>query len=158
MKSLKNLIKWYFSKASVPYWGILAFDCSFVALAAYFTLLLSRGSEEMAHPYVPIFWTIGAFLVCFAISFRIFHTYEGIIRYSSFADFIRVCQSVLVAVVIIYLCQLIFTPLGVLIPFSIIELLILGGMVIACMWLMRCLVKIVFENMLYPDFSSRDFD
>ncbi len=157
MKSLKNLIKWYFSKASVPYWGILAFDCSFVALAAYFTLLLSRGSEEMAHPYVPIFWTIGAFLVCFAISFRIFHTYEGIIRYSSFADFIRVCQSVLVAVIIIYLCQLIFTPLGLLIPFSIIELLILGGMVIACMWLMRCLVKIVFENMLYPDLRSRAF-
>lgn len=157
MKSLRNLINWYFSRKSVPYWSILLIDCSFVVLAGFLSFLISRGSEEMLRLFVPLVWTLGLFLICFLITFRVFHTYDGVIRFSSLSDLIKVSQAVLLALVIILIVQFFTSGLGWEASFSLGELALFGFIVVMCMWMMRSLAKVVYENMLHPDVRGRAF-
>lgn len=157
MKSLRNLINWYFSKKSVPYWSILLIDCSFVVLAGFLSFLISRGSEEMLRLFVPLVWTLGLFLLCFLVTFRVFHTYDGVIRFSSLSDLIKVSQAVLLALVIILIVQFLTSGYDWEVAFTWGELALFGFIVVMCMWMMRSLAKVVYENMLHPDVRGRAF-
>ena len=158
MRSFKNLIKWYFSRAAVPYWSIFLLDCSFVVLAVYFTYLMESENTQIAgSSFTALCYSLILFLITFATSFRIFHTYDGIIRYSSFTDFIQVCQADIIALIAVFLLQLLLSPVVPLVSFAITQYAIIGLLVIGGMWAMRFLVKTVFENMLLPDQRGRAF-
>ncbi len=157
MKSLKNLIRWYFSKSALPYWSIVLLDCSFVVMAALLAFFVNRGSEELLELFVPLVWTLGVFLVCFLVTFKFFHTYDGVIRYSSLSDIIRVSQAVVTAILIIFLVQLFVGPREWWVRFELVEIIAVGVVVIVCMWLIRLIAKNVYEKFLHPDIRSRAF-
>ena len=101
MKFFCKLSNWYFSSKSLPYWGVLFLDCLIVFFAGYVGGYLEHGGLGFAQH----FWGITAGnLLCmllFAVAFRLFHTYSGILRYSSLVDlervgiasFVGVCMS-----------------------------------------------------------------
>ncbi|MBD5583591.1 MAG: polysaccharide biosynthesis protein, partial [Clostridia bacterium] len=74
MKSFKDLLKWYFSRRALPYWSILLLDSAFVLFSGLLAYTVHHGAEQTSEVFVPLVWTLGVFLVCFVISFRIFHT------------------------------------------------------------------------------------
>lgn len=96
MNFLQKLTNWYFSKRALPYWGVLTLDCLIVLISAYIGNYLELGSTE----FTQYFWQITTGnLICvllFIIGFRLFHTYTGIIRYSSLIDLQRVGMASLV--------------------------------------------------------------
>ena len=44
MNIFRNIAWWYFSRRTLPYWVILAFDCLIVLFAGSLALVLTRGT------------------------------------------------------------------------------------------------------------------
>ncbi|EID33157.1 polysaccharide biosynthesis protein [Prevotella sp. oral taxon 306 str. F0472] len=100
MKVIEKLWNWYLSANALPYWVILAIDifiCYFSGLFVFW--LYSHGA--LAWSYIALFSkTILIYMIFNLIGFRIFHTYSGIIRYSSFVDLQRVGLAMLSSLIV----------------------------------------------------------
>ena len=100
MKVIEKLWNWYLSANALPYWVILAVDifiCYFSGLFVFW--LYSHGA--LAWSYIALFSkTILIYMIFNLIGFRIFHTYSGIIRYSSFVDLQRVGLAMLSSLIV----------------------------------------------------------
>ena len=157
MKSIKSLAKWYFSKAALPYWGILLLDCILVMLAGFLIFVAMHGLEKTTEVFSSLVWTMFGFLLCYVISFRVFHTYDGVIRYSSFRDLLRVSEAVLVAIVLIYVFLLVMGLFGFPLIFGLLEVMLMALVAVACMWTARVWVKTLYEKFSHPDNRTRTF-
>ena len=106
MNLFRKVVDWYFSNKALPYWCILLLDCVIVAFSTYVGHYIELGGDIFAGH----FWSItrGTLLglVLFVISFRVFHTYSGIVRYSSFIDLQRVATASFIATVAFWLLGL----------------------------------------------------
>lgn len=87
---IKRIVNWYFSKRALPFWGLFFLDCVLVLGADVLVYALNNGFGTTARGIAPLLGTFGFYLVFYIIGFRLFHTYSGIIRYSSFVDLQRV--------------------------------------------------------------------
>ena len=147
MKFFDKLVNWYFSKRSLPYWCIFLFDCLLVFLS--FLLVYQQvysGAETLG-----VLWQLcsmcAIYAAFFAVGFKMFHTYDGILRYSSFVDLQRVGYASLVGCVLSY-----FGHFG-LMQFEYFQRVYIGGREIALasiisvllLWAVRVLVKTVYD-------------
>lgn len=133
MKSIKGLVKWYLSKAALPYWGILLLDCIFVVIAGFLIYVATHGLQMTLDAFSPLVWTICAFTICYIVSFRIFHTYDGVIRYSSFYDLLKVSEAALVAVALVFVLMLVVHLAGLPELFDVKDVLLMAVVVVLCM-------------------------
>lgn len=106
MNFLHKLTDWYFSKGSLPYWGVLTLDSLIVLFSGYIGNYLELGGIDFAQHFWQITWGNLICVVLFFIGFRLFHTYTGIIRYSSLIDLQRVGMASLVGTLLSYLIGL----------------------------------------------------
>ena len=100
MNPLKRLLCWYFSKNSLPYWCLLLNDCLLVFLS---TILAYWAFEKMAMLFehrVEVVNTALLYVAVNLIGARIFRTYSGVVRYSSFVDLLRVGYASLLSIVL----------------------------------------------------------
>ena len=102
MKPFADPIKWYFSKSSLPYWCVLVLDSLIVFVSGFIShWLFYRGYETLMHSYklasVMLIYTVLSW-----IGMRMFHTYAGILRYSSFVDLVRIVKANVVSLLIAY--------------------------------------------------------
>ena len=99
MNAFHKLCNWYFSKKALPYWCILLIDCASVYLSGLIVFYIQHGGLTLAQRFWPL--TLGLLLCLgvYMVSFILFHTFKGVIRYSSFVDLHRVVYSTLAATV-----------------------------------------------------------
>ena len=99
MNTFHKLCNWYFSKKALPYWCILLVDCASVYLSGLIVFYIQHGGLTLAQRFWPL--TLGLLLCLgvYMVSFILFHTFKGVIRYSSFVDLHRVVYSTLAATV-----------------------------------------------------------
>ena len=90
MSLLQKISNWYFTKKALPYWCILVIDCAVVVFSGYLGYYLTLGGDSFASNFWPMTSGLLVGLVPFIIAFRVFHTYSGIVRYSSFVDLQKV--------------------------------------------------------------------
>lgn len=145
---IKDITDWYFSRRALPYWCILVIDCFFVILNGYIGLFLTR---QFVFSYNDLFWenTWGLLIntLIFAVSFKLFHTYHGVVRYSTFHDLASITSSTLSASIVAYGLSKLLRYLGVTavqLPNFYGEFIMFVG-VTMCMFLVRVLVKFLFE-------------
>ena len=86
MHFTNRLINWYFSKNSLPYWCIFTMDCLIVFLSYMFVYTKMNSGVEALNVLWQLVTFNSIFVLFHAIGFKIFHTYDGILRYSSFVD------------------------------------------------------------------------
>ena len=145
---LSSLTSWYFSKRVLPYWGVLILD-SLIVLLSY---LLGCYIELGGFTFVTTLPTIilGALVVLFffILSFRMFRTYSGIIRYSSFVDLYHVVLATIIGSSLSAIASWLL-PSSVLYMPSALGLSVLFFSTTLFMWLERLFVK-----RLYDSFSS----
>ncbi len=151
MKSLRKLAGWYFSREALPYWSILILDLLFVTLAGFLAYSVNHGPAEVSRVFMPLVGTLGVFLICFIIGFRLFHTYVGVIRYSSFADLFRVTLAVVLAVILVFIMQLLVAPTGFLLTFSVADIVLFGLFAITFLWTIRIWVKTLYEYIIHSN-------
>lgn len=141
-----KIIRWYFTKNALPYWCILVLDFILLIIGGILTywIFIYRQRET----FDPILLqTLFVYALPNIIGARMFHTYSGIIRFSSFVDLARVLYSSLLSLVIAYPLHFMVIDASqgwfYHIHFRHICLMYLIGTLL--MWLMRVLVKTLFE-------------
>lgn len=95
MNPFRKFCNWYFTKKALPYWCILMIDGVAVYLSGLIAFYIQHGGLTLAQN----FWSLtGGVLLCmiiYILSFFMFHTFKGMMRYSSFVDLHRVIYSTL---------------------------------------------------------------
>ncbi len=90
---LKRLINLYFTKAALPYWCLLILDMVVVFASVLFTYWVFNRTGLMFEKRINVLWTAVMFVSLSCIGARIFRTYSGVVRYSSFVDLMRVAYA-----------------------------------------------------------------
>ena len=157
MKTLKKITSWYFTREALPYWTILLIDCMFVVASGFMAYTVNHGVERVSEAFMPLVLTLGVFLICFLIGFRIFHTYAGVIRFSSFSDLTRATLAVVVAIALVFILQWLSGPNDWLLTFSTADVLMLGLMTIAFLWISRVWVKTIYEGYIHGNSRKKVF-
>ena len=144
MNTLRKLCNWYFSRKALPYWGILAMDCTIVFLSGLFVYYLQHGGLSFALHFWQVTFGLCVCLVLYVFAFFIFHTYHGVMRYSGFVDLHRVAYSTATASIGVCLLHQIqvhggFTPYLLIPRFE--NSLLLFIVATMLMWCLRVLVK-----------------
>ncbi|MGN0088108.1 MAG: polysaccharide biosynthesis protein [Candidatus Limimorpha sp.] len=141
---MRRIINWYFSRKALPYWCILVMDCVIVFLSGLFVFYLQHGWADLVSRFAQVSVGLLVSLILYIVSFFVFHTYNGVMRYSSFVDLHRVAYSTAVAGIGVCLLHQVQVYLGlsqyILIPRvdSAIMLFIVATML---MWCLRVVVK-----------------
>ena len=94
MKNFRKFTDWYFSRKSLPYWCIFWIDCAVIFISYLFIYQQINSGVKALCILGQLSMFFAIFTLFHAIGFRIFHTYDGILRYSSFIDLQRVFYAV----------------------------------------------------------------
>lgn len=94
---LRDIMGWYFTKKALPYWFILMIDCVIGVISYFVTYWLIFRGAALQLAFWKLLNTAVLFTAVDVVFFRVFHTYSGILRYSSFIDLNRVLSSKLSA-------------------------------------------------------------
>lgn len=147
MRFFSKLSNWYFSKKSLPYWCIFWIDCAVIYLSYLFIYQQINSGAQALGILGQLSAVFAIFTMFHAIGFRMFHTYDGILRYSSFVDLQKVFYAVTVGAVLSILTKnmLLNTQL-----FPRVEIqyrnIILGSLIsILILWAIRVIAKTVFD-------------
>lgn len=147
MRFFSKLTDWYFSKKSLPYWCIFWIDCAVIYLSYLFIYQQINSGAQALGIFGQLSAVFAIFTMFHAIGFRMFHTYDGFLRYSSFVDLQKVFYAVTVGAVLSVLTKnlLLNTQLfpGVEIQY---RNIILGSLIsILILWAIRVITKTVFD-------------
>lgn len=147
MKFFNRLSNWYFSKKSLPYWCIFGIDCAVTFVSYLFIYQQINSGAKALSILGQLSMLFAIFTLFHAIGFRIFHTYDGILRYSSFIDLQRVFYAVtfgavLSAITKDMLLSTHFFP-GVEIEY---RNIVLGALISTLvLWAIRVIAKTIFD-------------
>lgn len=151
MKVFGKFFNWYFGQGALPYWCIMIFDLMVCFLSGVFIVWLRHPASDVLAAWPQLMHTFGIFAILNFISFRVFHTYSGILRYSQFVDLMRVTNACVLSMLLAFifsLCALnfgwddfffIFTGRKIITMY-------LGNILAMC--IPRVLVKLIFDNAL----------
>lgn len=151
MKVFGKFFNWYFGRGALPYWCIMIFDLMVCFLSGVFIVWLRHPASDVLAAWPQLMHTLGIFAILNFISFRVFHTYSGILRYSQFVDLMRVTNACVLSMLLAFIfsiCALnfgwddfffIFTGRKIITMY-------LGNILAMC--IPRVLVKLIFDNAL----------
>ncbi|SFO88175.1 nucleoside-diphosphate sugar epimerase/dehydratase [Prevotella sp. tf2-5] len=147
MNPFYKIVSWYFKKNSLPYWCIFLFDCFLMLLSGIFSYWLFNKTNALVEHRFNVLNTLLIYIALSWVGFRLFHTYSGIVRYSSFVDLTKVAWGNLVglvlSVVVMYLLDIWKVPeVGIL---SLTETCLTFFIATLMMWASRILVKTLYD-------------
>lgn len=147
MHFTNRLINWYFSKNSLPYWCIFTMDCLIVFLSYMFVYTKMNSGVEALNVLWQLVTFNSIFVLFHAIGFKIFHTYDGILRYSSFVDLQRVGYAVLTGAVLSYVAHfgMIQIPYFRSVYVGGADIMLASLLSTLLLWAVRVLVKTVYD-------------
>ena len=145
MNMLQNVARWYFSKRALPFWVILLLDCLMVVVAAILVSVLVEGPMDVFNNWKVMLISTGAYLWCYFTGFRAMHTYSGIIRYSTFVDLQRVAFANIIGLLLTFVVRWGLIQVDFVQVLDYVDLLIVSIVATSMMWLMRVLVKFIYD-------------
>lgn len=156
MKIIQKLLNWYLSINALPYWVILVVDSFICYLSGIFVFWMYYHGAIAWENMVLLTKTIFMYMVFNLIGFRLFRTYSGIIRYSSFVDLQRVALAMVLSLSIAEVMHYVIYHWNL-------EFVRLEGRQIAAMYivatigmmLFRILVKSLYEVVFNTDKGLR---
>ena len=154
---LKSILDWYFSKSAAPYWMVLLWDCIIVIVSGIISFYLVYGGSSTLSHFWNVIGTFSLFLPGYIVGFRIFHTYSGILRYSSSVDLLRVAGAMAVGATIAFFIHLglDYSPIA----YNIKALtLVIVWMVSTILCLSsRMIVRYLYDSIIYTNNQIRVF-
>ena len=152
-----RLSTWYFSKKSLPYWGIILLDCCLILFSGLLVYALNNGVLSTLDILGHLLVTLLVCLIPYLVGFRLFHTYSGIIRYSSFVDLQKVGFAVLFGLI----CVVVFQALTDFSPYLMYirkrDLILSALLAMSLMWMMRVFVKFFYVSTFRVAKAERAF-
>ena len=147
MNFFKKLVNWYFRRNSLPYWSIFILDGLILYLSGVLSHLVFTSWEEISTQMGPLLGVVSVYVVISFIGVRLFHTYAGIIRYSSFVDLMRVAYANMLSLVLALLLHypMITEFCPPFVPMTGRQIVLMFILATLLMWGVRVLVKTVFD-------------
>ena len=147
MNPLKRLLSWYFSKSSLPYWCLLLNDCLMVFLSTIAAYWAFEKTSFLFEHRVDVVYTALVYAFISLVGAKIFHTYSGVVRYSSFVDLLNVGYASLVSIVLAVVLSEILQRYGVTEIAALTQTETVVAFVLAtlAMWAVRVVVKSLYD-------------
>ena len=147
MNPFNKLFNWYFNKNALPFWCILIFDGVLLFLSGLISHAVFNYGTLVDGNFGLLLNTMGLFMMLSFIGSKVFYTYAGILRYSSFVDLQRVGYANLLsgAIVLTVHYWLSNYPEVYFKQITVREILVMFLLATLLQWAVRILVKNVFE-------------
>ena len=147
LNPFKRLMNWYFSKRALPYWCIIILDFLLLMLAGILTYWIFIYRRKIGFDQSMLLQTLVMYALPSIVGARLFHTYSGIIRYSTFVDLTRVAYANLVSLCLAYSVHnyVYYYPGEVFYRLHFRHIILMYLIATALMWGMRVLVKTLYE-------------
>lgn len=149
---MKLLIKQYLSNKVLPIWTILLMDIVITALSCLIAYILRYDFQQVFNTLPNVDTSILYCVLIAIVFFKLFRTYSGILRYSSFIDIMRLFVALSCIYVTLIVLSIITEEMGYNIfpPFSILFMaFILNFGLVA---VVRMVIKVLYDSM---NFDSR---
>ena len=100
IRPIKHVYSWYFSRGALPYWTVLLLDCLIVLFSSYIGYFFDLKPDVFASNIISITFSNVLCVMLFCVAFKIFHTYSGILRYSTVSDIASVVGASLLGTIL----------------------------------------------------------
>ena len=142
-----KILNWYFTKNSLPYWSILLIDCLIIVFSAMSIYWVFHWGDLLVENFPKVLLTSCIFVVLSLPGFRIFHTYSGFMRFSSFVDLMRVTYCNLLSLVLVLICMWgeELLPMQWFIRFTTKQIVLIFIISTLMMWTLRIFVKTLYD-------------
>lgn len=154
---LTNFFQWCFSQKALPYWCVLLLDCVTVILSVFIVLALNYGILYVVSNVSSLVSTLLVYLLCYVLGFKIFHTYSGVFRYSSFVDLQRAGFAVMLGLGLIIIARMIFSDKAILTTMQITDVVLSAFLSIMLLWALRIIIKYLYDSNYYQEQPERVF-
>lgn len=160
MKILRNVLNWYFSKQTLPYWCLLLVDTAIVFLSGVFIYWVFNKTLSMFEYRFEVLYSALFYALLSWIGAKLFSTYSGVIRYSSFVDLLRVGYANGISLLLAITASLIFEDMHIraLTAFNQTEIAVTFFIATLLMWLVRITVKALHDVTFANEKSMRVTD
>jgi len=144
---VNKILNWYFKRESLPYWCLLLADTVIVFLSTIFAFWIFEKTQLLFNERFDVIFTALFYAALSLISSKVFRTYSGVVRYSSFVDLMRVFYAFLLNVVLAVIISTILQHFGITLIAALTQTQTVIAFIIAmlCMWGMRILVKALYD-------------
>ena len=142
-----KVLSWYFSRDALPYWCIFIIDSLIVFLSGVFTFWLFNKTNALVHYRFEVIYTMLIYVVFSWVGFKMFSTYSGIVRFSSFIDLMRVAYGGLLSMVLALIYSIILEEYGIktISILSQTEVVVTFVIAVLMMWGERVMVKTMYD-------------
>lgn len=149
LKELKSsdIFEHTLSLGYLPRWAVLLLDLSLCIVAFLLSYLLGKGLFTYSQPtlVLPVWGQMLVMLGIQTVMFWLFHTYAGILRYSTFIDTIKVLLSVFSATITYIIINYITLAISHVQPFYTTVAIIYAFIASVGLFCLRIATKTVFE-------------
>lgn len=147
MDLIKKVSTWYFSKKVLPYWMIMLADGTIVFASSVFTYWVTNKSQATYEHHHAVFVTALLFSVISVVGARIFRTYAGVLRYSSFVDLMKLVYANTISVTLSIIISELARAQGatLICALSVTNTLFTFLLATMLMWGLRVVVKLLFD-------------
>ena len=157
MTFVRNILRWYFSKQSLPYWCLLMVDTAIVFLSALFTYWVFNKTLNMFEYRHEVLYSALFYALLSWVGDKLFSTYSGVIRYSSFIDLLHVgfanLTNLLLAIPASWLWE--YLDVRALMGFTQTEIAVTFFLATLGMWIVRIVVKALYDVSFASENSMR---
>lgn len=148
---------WYFSKKSLPYWCILLLDCICVFFSIILSYMFYDGVTKTASVFVNLCGTVAIYLIFYIISFRLLHTYSGVLRYSSFVDLGRIAAAMAYGLAASLILKFAVGNRTWMLEVRARDIILGSVVALLMMWVYRVLAKYLYDNLYIVKGAERAF-
>ncbi len=147
MNFIAKLFNWYFSRSSLPYWVIFLLDCAIVLASGIIVYWMFHKSALLVENFWQVIYTLLCFVTLSIVGFRVFHTYSGVMRFSSFVDLMNVVYGNLLSLVLALIAEYFLDdlPREWFADFSTTEICMMYTFATLLMWGTRVIAKTIFD-------------
>ena len=157
MNSLSKILNWYFNKKALPYWSLFLVDSAIILFSGLFTYWVFHRTLNMFDHRFDVLYTCLLYVAVSWIGARVFRTYLGIVRFSSFVDLQKVAYANLLSMTIAVILSLVleYYQFSVLTGLNQTETVITYVIATLLMWGIRVLVKNIHDGIRINDNAMR---
>ena len=147
MNPFNKLFNWYFNKNALPFWSIFLFDCFILLLSGLISHLVFNYWSLDGENLGMVMNTLVLFVMLSSIGSKVFYTYAGILRYSSFVDLQRVGYANVLSCAIVLTVHYWMSnyPEIYFRHLSVREIVTMFALATMIQWAVRILVKNVYD-------------
>ena len=144
---IKKSLRWYFTKNALPYWCMLLMDSAIIVGAGLGTYWILNRTQSIFDNRIEVLYSLLVYMLVSWIGARLFHTYQGVVRYSSFVDLMHLAYANILSLIISLVLSELFEyyQIAIFTGLNQTEIVLTFFFATLAMWGVRILVKTVYD-------------